>query len=531
MTRHYLFKINELNQNFDVPEMPFGKKVTLENERFKISGYFACYDQSIKSTELLNIAKTRDYAKLVNSNSEFILYILDKQNQKLKVVIDQFGRFVCYFSILKNEIYLSSGFALLKNQLKNSTQLTIDQDGLLTGIMWCWHNTERTLISEIKQVPIGSLVEFNLEQINHYKITSLVDLKTFLDESKPQQELSVEQFSKMWVDGLTQVVSDRLNQFPNQIIGCDLSSGFDCTLIAYCLAQLIPGKFGCYSRFSNLAKDETVVNLMNIFAKKHGLPLKTLDITDKQKYQENLSGLWSVDDPCQLTMTDQELFLNLISQDKISINFTGEGGDEVYQSREMDLFATFSMQQNYYFNNLHFSKLGTKAIFTDKCMDYATSESRFEERINYPVISPVMTVVPMMISEERYWEHGIWMQKPFMDTRIIGLARQIPKTVKGKKQDMKFAIMKQLKEVFPPEMFRPKGTGLATHANFLINQRPLIDSVLENSIVAKLGWIDKDNITKQLNDRNSLIYQGNVTTTFETIIQLDWFLQANNINI
>lgn len=532
MTKHYLLRIDDQHQDLDVPQMPFGHRIDEENSRFRITGYFACFDNSIKSVELLRVAENGSYRQLVNTNSEFVLYILEKKSRKLTVVIDQFGRFVSYFTVVGKTIYLSSSFSLVKNSLKRGgNKLTVDHDGLLTGIMWCWHNTEKTLIKEVRQVPAGSMVEFDLKSPKAYKISPLVDLETFLEETKTDQELSVTQFSNMWVDGLTQVISDRLVQFPTQQIGCDLSSGFDCTLVAYCLARLIPGKFTGYSRYSNLSKNETVLDLMMMFARTHGLTFKTLDITERQNYKDDLRHRWSIDDPTQLALTEQEPYLTMLSDAGDSVDFTGEGGDEVYQSREMDLLATFSMQQNHHFNYLHFNRLGTKEIFTAKCMDYALSEDRYQQRGIYPTIAPIMTMVAMMISEERYWEHGLWLMRPFMDTRIIGLARQMPRSVKGKKQDMKFEILRSLPEIFPKEMFRPKGTSLGTYTNFLVNQRSLIESVLEGSLVARLGWIDKDNIIRQLNNRNSPIYQGNITSTFETIIKLDWFLQANGIEL
>ena len=107
----------------------------------------------------------------------------------------------------------------------------------------------------------------------------------------------------------------------------------------------------------------------------------------------------------------------------------------------------------------------------------------------------------------------------------------MPEGIGKKKWELKLELMKELKDIFVEEMYIPKkGSAEYTLMNFALNQRPLINSVLSNSVLAKIGVIDPRQIIEMLDDPNSELFkEPNVAIGLETLVKLDWFFQKNGI--
>lgn len=285
------------------PDIKVPFRIEREDVRYLVTGYFVSYEDWLHENDLLSEILTNGFRRIVNSNSEFILFVFDKQSRVLSVCVDQFFSFACYFSVFDDSIVFSPNFSRLKNEIKAKQRLIGDLDGLLTGILWTWHMTEKTLIKQIKVVPAGSVVEFDLNDPSSYKIKSLVDVEGYLNSIEEIKYNSLEDFASDWVKAVTEIVGRRWSKIPKGTgVGCDISSGFDCTLIAYCLSKVASSDaFTCYSRFSDLAIDETNIEVVRKFADRHGLKFKSVNATKAQLHDADLATIWSVDDPYQVT--------------------------------------------------------------------------------------------------------------------------------------------------------------------------------------------------------------------------------------
>ncbi len=530
MAKHLFltFDSNTTSIGNSLPELSFPKMVYDQDEELELAGYFVNYDKSFDIKKIFEEVKERGFKGLVNSNSEFLLFLFNNKNKKLAVATDQFGKFPCYFSTQKDRILFSSSFSLLKINIQNQS-FSLDFDPLFASTIWDIYTTERTFLKEIKRIPSGCVAEFPILNSKHSNITSLVDLEGFLS-IKGETYDSTAEFAKDWLKTIAIATQDRLREIGKSKFTCDLSSGFDCTLVAYCLSRLAGRDFTCYSKHSPLANDETNLELMQKFAATHGLKLKTIDVSSFYSQTRSLQKLWNMDQPYQFSVTDQEYYFSKLHENGIQIRFTGDGGDEIYAFGNMDTLSRFPVQNSFFGNVSYFKKFGLERFFTKKATSYALNSRRFNERKVYPLIVSTSAAAVFWFEAEHHWKHDWWAMTPFMDMRLIDLARRMPQTIKGNKQARKMATLKHLPHVFSEEMFREKAGLDIIFANFLRNQKGLISSVLENSVFAKIGWIDKDKIIKMMNDETSELYaNGQFAITLETMVKLEWFIQKNKV--
>lgn len=527
--------IDDIDLPFDAifPDIKVPFRIERKNARYLITGYFVSYEDWLHENDLLSEIQTNGFRRIVNSNSEFILFVFDKQKRVLSVCVDQFFSFACYFSVLDDSIVFSPNFSRLKNEIKAKQRLIGDLDGLLTGILWTWHMTERTLIKQIRVVPAGAVVEFDLSNHASYKIKPLVDVEGYLDSIGDVKYNSLKDFASDWVEAVTEIVRRRWSKIPKGVgVGCDISSGFDCTLIAYCLSKIAgPDAFTCYSRYSDLAIDETNIEVVRKFADRHGLKFKSVNATKPQLHDADLATIWSVDDPHQVATHEQQIHLDLLEENAVRVDFTGEGGDEAYMLKGMDLFLRFNKQYNYFMEVDILKKYGTKALFSPRGIEMFLDWNRYNQRGSYPMIVSESGVFGTSISQEQYNAHGLRLINPFLDTRLIALGKNMPEVPGKKKWELKLELMKEFKDIFVEEMFIPKkGSAENTLMNFALNQRPLIHSVLSKSVLAEIGVISPIQIAGLLDNPDSELYkEPNVAIGLETLIKLDWFFQKNDI--
>lgn len=532
MSKHFDVILNSPDDLIEsqLSDINFPPKVNFINEEEELAGYFVNFDDQISVEDFGETIFTDGGKRLVNSNSDFVLFRRDGKNKTLEILVDQAGKIPTFFACANRTLFVSSKFNNVVDFLKtNRVKITIDLDGLFTGILWDWHPTEKTLLSQIRKVPPGCCVKFFFENLESFKIKSLVDLDSFLT-NKPEPLKTLSDFAENWVETIRAVTENQLTKIEKLKFGCDLSSGFDCTLVAYCLKKLTSKKFFCYSRYSEFTQGETNKELLVKFAEKHNLELKTMDVGKYYRFQFDMLSKMDPTDPYQRSLSADQIFLSGLLGEAVEIQFNGEGGDEAYGSRSIDKLARYSLQAGYFSTVSYFKKYKVQELFTPKAIDYALSNERFNQREFYPLKISVSAAAVYWHWAEKYRDYGIYLMTPFIDSRVIDLARKMPESIKGGMDELKHAVLKQVPEVFDPAMFQKKVGLENVYTNFIINQKRLVFDVLENSILASLGLIDKDKIYQLLKDEKSIIYTDNLAVRFYTMILLDWYFQANGVS-
>ena len=527
MIKQIFLDSNLENLGFEngLPERSFPPKIGFKNENSELTGYFANYDGLIKEDDLLGLFASNNLGGLINSNSDFLLFFWEKEKKRLRVALDQTASLPCYFSFVNGRFLLSTKFTEVVSELKKTNKLVIDMDGLLTWLLWEWHATERTLFEEVKIIPPGCVVDIDFES-GEYKIESLVDLQGFLTNTG-EKYTDVEIFAKDWETEMVRVVADRVKTLGGKKTTSDISSGFDCTLVSYALNNALGDSLICQSRVSNITPEDTDLDIMNKFAVLNNIRLEVVDTTSFDLHDKDLKSEWRKDEALQISATSYEHFVKMLESKKVKVQFTGEGGDEAYSSSEMDLPESFPVQNGFFINVMYLKKMAVEKLFTKEAVNFALSNQRFNNRAEYPMIAPISSLIPTATYFWSNWEKDIWMMNPFYDTRLIALARRMPESITGKKQDRKFAVLSKLPDIFPKEMFVEKFGREKAFVGFAKKQKKFALEILENSALAKLGVLDKGLITSWVEKEDDILNDPELAIVFQTMMQIDWFLQRN----
>lgn len=519
---------NEWSKKF--PNIIVPHKVEYDDGRYYLSGYFVSFDDSVTEGGLFGKICQSGFKFLVNSNSQFVLFLLDRKTRVLTVCVDQFLSLPCYFAQVENLMLFSSSMGLIKKEVRSQKKLKINLDKVFSYILREHSNTDSTLVEQIKIIPGGCEAVFDLNQNGKYKIKSLVDIDGYYSSIPVVKYDSLENFAVDWVELLTKLVSSRYRTIPvGTNIGCDVSSGFDCALIAYCMSQVLPrGTFVGYSNYSQIMGDENNLEIVKKFAKLHGFGLKTFDYTKESKHETDPGLTWS-DDPLHPFYFVHHLpYVKFLADQGVKILFSGDYGDEAYDMKQMELFSRFPIQQAYFRSVRAFRKKIDPDIFPKAASDLFLDWERFQGRGYYPLIVPENSVSyrPLI---EGYGDHGIALLHVFNDTRLLALSTLAP-LPEGKGSDqLKELLVPYFKSIMP-ENYYAISNACEPFVYFFMNQKSFVDTVLNNSVLAEMGLINVDHIRKLIHEPDSEIYANKdhqrAVQIYE-LLKLDWYLQKS----
>jgi asparagine synthetase B (glutamine-hydrolysing) len=508
-------------------------KVFIENKEMAVWGYFSSYRPEISENSLADELKKYGFGRIANSDCDYLLFVWDKQTKKLMVGLDNIMSISCYFTILDNQIVFSSSFSEIKNTVSYHQPLIADLDGLLTYVTNGMHSTERTILDSVKSIPPGSVVDFVFEPGISYQISSCVDIDGFLN-SLPKDEFKDEkEFAKALELVLTDAVARRLEKIPQGThIGCEISSGFDCTLVAYIMAKLIgPENFYCYSFYFPEGYGTESLAVIRKFADKHSLQLRAVELNPKEGYARDYFKLWENDDLLQLRADYFGDYIKLLEKYTPRLLFTGQHGDETYSLKELLLTAKYNRQMSYFDNVWWLKKDNQAVLYTQKGLDLLLDRERFNSRGRYPVFYSDINLAETALIDQVYRNFGTREVSPYLDLQVlsVGIRRgSKKKEIKDEKQ----LYFRYLDHIFIPEMFIPKRGGTEFALDFPRNQKTLISWVMENSVLAQYGLINPKKIMQMMANKNSPLYKDAfVALAFEYLVRADWYLIKNKISL
>ncbi len=526
--------LNQVGWNNLFPEMGLPKKVYQRKRSKLLLGYFSNFDGLVNEKEIFEEVERNGFKKLTNSNSLFLLFFLDLVSGELVMAVDQFLSFSCFFTILDKKLIISSSFGRLKDEVGKSKSLKVNTDAVLSYLLWEWHNTEDTLIKQIKTLPGGCQFRVNLNDLRGLRVETLIDLDYFFNRDDGPEYQSMESFSKDWLGLLIQLVGERSSQIPvGMKIGCDVSSGFDCALIAYCLSRVSgKGGFKGFSDYSSIMGDENDLNVVERFAKKHNFPLETFDYTEQTRHKINPDETWLSDLSVQpFVYVHHSSYLNFLNKNNIRLLFTGEFGDEAYDMKQMEILSRFPIQSSYFNSISSYRRRRKQELFVQGAKDIFLDQTRFKKRGYYPLIIPSKSASCYLPVVEAYKNKGINRLHVFSDTRLLSLARKAPLVGGQQSFQVKELMMPFFKSIMPENYTATSNAG-EPFVQLFINQSGFVHKVLDHSILEQFGLIDAEFLKKYVNNTNSELYTDKscqMAMFLYLIIYLDWYLQRNRI--
>ena len=505
-----------------LPERKFPPSFKVVEKNFFCGGYFICYNRNITPKDIVKICQSGKWGYLANLVADFLIIYIDYFSNEAFVLTGQMGGFPCYFSKVDNKVVLSTDFGVVKDSL-SSLSLNVNSVFDYLYFNYVTTLTDETIISEISQLPPATLLRID----NHLSLTltPLVDLKGFLD--MPQKSYGqVAKFADEMILRLEKLLPRYLQSLGRIKFGADLSSGFDSSLVCYALKKTTKRDFSCYSLISRYGLGDTNPEAVQEFACKHKLKVNFVN-SEKFYPFANVHDLRWTTKHFYPADHGQELRFQFFSAGKKEEKaiFHGYGGDELYTAFLMEEDRRFSIQREYFYAVMGL-KWGIDKIFTKEGIEILLDRKRFAKKRFYPSI-----IAPSAIAERFYyfpihWETEIWGISPLTDPQLILFARQIPHY--HRKPPRKQEIWQHRKDVFVPSQFVEKGDYQRQIGQFLTKKTDWVVSLLENSVLAKKGWIKTSKIIDDICHGGIETYLKEPLILLHNVLRLEYFLQHNN---
>lgn len=511
-------------KSLKIPERVFPPRFMVEDESFFVGGYFVCYDKKVMDMDVvLRACRERNWHFLANIVADFLLIYFDYSTKELFILSDQFGKFPCYFFVDKDRLILSTDFSIVKDSLESCSLNISSALDYLSRSIWM---SDSTVVSGIKRIPPGTLLK--IDRDFSFSFTPMIDLDNFLASSEPPYS-SIEQFADDFLLLFEKLVKERLEKLGNLQFSADISSGFDVNLICYVLSKVSKEPFTCYSGVSRYTFEDTDPKIVESFAKKHNLTVKFIQLDNVYPFASNKDLEWIERQPTQALKYEAYTLLQQAAHHGSQAKFTGDGGDEAYGAYLIDKLAQFPIQQEY-FHAVGALKLGIDEILAPRAMEMLLDKKRFQEKKFYPLIVSPSAVSSNLENFLICWETGVWLMTPFMDPRLIRLARRIP--LKGRKAPVKQDIWKHRSDIFLQDQFRKKGGPAKRMGLFLEKNPDFVVSLLYDSLLAEKGWIQADKIIQDIQNRSfSKHLDVDILAFLINLIELEYFIQHNNVKV
>ena len=186
--------------------------------------------------------------------------------------------------------------------------------------------------------------------------------------------------------------------------------------------------------------------------------------------------------------------------------------------------------QKQFFEYQALKKYCIDEVLSDKGVELLLEKERFRQKNTYPLFIPHSAINLFIILFPISWEIEVWPITPFVDIRLIQVARGIPS--KAKEDYLKQEMWQKRKDIFVQSQFRKKeGTG--EHYNrFLVDKSEFVISVLKNSLLAEKNWVKSSEIIDiLLKGKVQKYYEGDRSVYLTNLVELEFFIQQNNIQV
>lgn len=518
-------------QGLYLPEHKFPPKFLIREQSGFCGGYFIAYDQKISPRQIFDVCKVRKWNFFDELIGDFFIVFADFDTEEIFIIVDQNGKFPCYFTLANKQLIASPDFGLVKDFVKDkSLNLNYAFDFLNSSHFLL--QTDETILNEVGQIPTGTIlrIDSNLK----------LDLKSFVDidkffKNKPPAFKTLTDFTKAFLAELEAIIRERLAVF-NKLglnFSSDLSSGFDSSLISYLLKKTTKKPFSCVTWKSPFIVDDTDPKIVQEFADKHSLKVNFFNV-------DNLFPLSKID----LDWVSKnfypashatELYLKLCKNlfDKgVNIMFQGVGGDEIYYSANLELETRFLFQTIFFkafVSHCRDNQMGL--IFSSKGLKYFLDHERFRQKNYFPIVHSPSALYGDIQYFSISWRNNIWPVSPFGDQRLSQLCRGIPS--KAGKPPTKFEIWKDHDEIFTKSQFRTNSHMGNLFNRYLKERKEIVLTTLKNSELEKTGLLRISELRRNLEKGKEDLYLADdgVVTIIQNLVHLEYFLQQNKVKV
>lgn len=257
-----------------------------EDDEFRIhlEGRIYGKDRTLIKDELNAVArslfasvsrKSKDLVQwLLNTDGDFIVFILDKRSNSICFLNDALGRLPLYYSNMTDGFIASRELRFIKT-LKDETKF--DRMAIAQYLLFRFPLGTRTLLDNVYRLTPASLIRVD---INHAR-THVTRLHNFNFETKQDFVRAPEENARELIKLFSEACKTRAIAFNGKNI-LSLSGGFDSRSVAACLHnENIP--FAAVTRLNQTKHSISDAKIAEQIARVLNIDLKTLSVTPRGK--------------------------------------------------------------------------------------------------------------------------------------------------------------------------------------------------------------------------------------------------------
>ncbi|MFV8372529.1 asparagine synthase (glutamine-hydrolyzing) [Flavobacterium sp. LB2P74] len=481
--------------------------------------------------------------KMLNRlNGMFAFAIWDKMEKKLTLVRDRMGVKPLYYSFYNETFYFASEQKAL---FTAGVPLKMAQDGLEEYIFNRFVAGENTLYQNVKKVLPGHIM--TIYESGKTTLYNWWDLKKEI-QNQPEIKNPVEWFRETFDDSV------KMRMVSDVPVGVMLSGGLDSSSI---LASLHHQKYKDIQTF-NIGfkeKEHNEAHLAKMMAEKFDYGFKTMQLEDKNLYDQLISATYFQDEPIMHLSEPHLLAVSQMAKPFVKVLLSGEGADEL-----MGGYVRYkALQYPSLLNSI--ATIGNLGGFTkkpryEKLTRYAQISKKSDLVIyngsniypndiaeTYGINTPPKNEYRKKIYKEAkslypdnlrrqalYFDQHTYLcslldrndrctmgasiecREPFLDPRlIVGLGSLEDKWLfTGKK--WKFILKKAMEERLPDEILKFRKVGLSAPWGVYITKSPAFKEELESfskSDLFQIPYFEHINIKKLVQN----LQKGDITMT------------------
>ena len=499
-----------------LPDDRLYESVFYSDDAVDVYGYCLALNQ--KSSEFLDIAlrsiKHNRFEILSRFDGCFVFFIYNKLSRVLNVCIDIYGTFPIYFFKKGDTITFSTD---LKQIYGIADFLTVDQNQLIENLAYEGIDTKDTIFKEIKRLPAGCVAKF--DDRGDYAIESY--LVSYVSRIIEPRYNDLKLFACDFDDLAVEVFAEYGDKFSGLKVTSDLSAGLDSSLVSYYLKKSSGLSFDCHFWHDPPPFHSQSIEMPQRFAAHHNL---NLEVHQHLAWSDFFTERFIY--PYALNHARLSMMIRSYCEAGSEVHFSGNGGDELYKSR--DCISNFfdSVYVNYY-DLVQTLDLGLSQLLSNRGVSILCDHDYHRSRTVYPQLLAKSSLEIQMDSFDIFHSNGIVGVNPLLDRRLIELFWRFPK-----KKDQYLSRKEFWKnvgsDIFLSDQLRDD-FGQDYSSTILLageNHAPFIRSLFAQSFLIDWGIIDPDKLALLLNqDGNKGINYSLVIGFLLHAAKMELFLQ------
>tara|TARA_B100001250_G_scaffold413364_1_gene447251 strand:+ start:2135 stop:3979 length:1845 start_codon:yes stop_codon:yes gene_type:complete len=273
-------------------------------------------DESSETEILLNSLLLWGKDAIKKLNGMFSICLVNKKENKILLIRDQFGIKPLYYKLNHNHLSFSSeSKAILPKEFE------LNKNSLAEYLSFQFYLTDQTLDSGVKQLDPGSYLEINMDKFNNLKPVKYYELSF---AKSPKEYTTIKDLDL----AINKSIKNQVNAEVE--IGTHLSGGIDSSLVSVIASNYIDNLKAFHGFFPEASNKFSELEFAEDVCKENDITLVKVPITYKDFIENFKDIIYQLDYPIVGPGVFPQFMVNKEASSHVKVLLGGQGGDEIF---------------------------------------------------------------------------------------------------------------------------------------------------------------------------------------------------------